>query len=52
VVWKAIAEELLAVGYEHVISIEHESPFTSNRIGVAKSAEALSQILLDRAQIL
>jgi sugar phosphate isomerase/epimerase len=52
VVWKAIAEELLAVGYEHVISIEHESPFTSNRIGVARSAEALSQILLDRAQIL
>ncbi len=52
VVWKAIAEELMAVGYQHVISIEHESPFTSNRIGVARSAEALSQILLDRAQIL
>jgi len=52
VVWKAIAEQLMAVGYEHVISIEHESPFTSGRIGVARSAEALSQILLDRAQIL
>ena len=52
VVWKAIAEELMAVGYEHVISIEHESPFTSNRIGVARSAQALSEILLDRAQIL
>jgi sugar phosphate isomerase/epimerase len=52
VVWKSIAEELMAVGYEHVISIEHESPFTSNRIGVARSAQALSQILLDRAQIL
>jgi len=34
-----------------VISIEHESPFTSARIGVAKSAAALEEILLDRAQI-
>lgn len=51
-VWKAIVEELMAVKYEHVISIEHESPFTSARVGVAKSAEALQQILLDRAQIL
>ena len=52
VVWKAIAEQLMAIGYEHVISIEHESPFTSSRVGVARSAQALSQILLDRAQIL
>ncbi|MGH9398185.1 MAG: TIM barrel protein [Terriglobia bacterium] len=52
VVWKAIVEQLKAVGYEHVISIEHESPFTSSRVGVAKSAEALDQILLNRAQIL
>jgi len=52
VVWKSIAETLMAVGYDHVISIEHESPFTSNRIGVARSAQALEQVLLDRAQIL
>jgi len=51
VVWKAIVEELKAINYEHVISIEHESPFTSRRIGVAKSAEALQQVFLDRAQI-
>jgi len=51
VVWKSIVETLFAVGYEHVISIEHESPFTSDRVGVARSAQALEQILLDRAQI-
>jgi sugar phosphate isomerase/epimerase len=48
-VWKAIVEELKAVGYDHVISIEHESPFTTARVGVAKSVEALEEILLDRA---
>jgi len=51
-VWKAIVEQLKAVGYDHVISIEHESPSTSARIGVARSAEALQHILLNRAQIL
>ena len=51
VVWKSIAETLQAVGYHHVISIEHESPYTSDRIGVARSAQALRQVLLDRAQI-
>jgi sugar phosphate isomerase/epimerase len=50
--WKQIVEMLQAVDYHYVISIEHESPFTSSRIGVARSAEALQQILLDRAQIL
>jgi sugar phosphate isomerase/epimerase len=43
---------LKAVGYNHVISIEHESPYTSDRIGVARAAQALRQVLLDRAQIL
>jgi sugar phosphate isomerase/epimerase len=52
VVWKSIAETLKAVGYHHVISIEHESPYTSDRIGVARAAQALQQVLLDRAQIL
>jgi sugar phosphate isomerase/epimerase len=52
VVWKSIAETLKAVGYKHVISIEHESPFTSDRIGVARGAQALGQVLLDRAQVL
>jgi sugar phosphate isomerase/epimerase len=51
-VWKAIVENLMVVGYEHVISIEHESPFTSSRVGVARSTEALQQVLLDRAQVL
>ena len=51
IVWKSIAETLKAVGYHHVISIEHESPFTSDRIGVARGAQALQQVLLDRAQI-
>jgi sugar phosphate isomerase/epimerase len=51
VVWKSIAETLKAVGYHHVISIEHESPYTSDRIGVARAAQALRQVLLDRAQI-
>ena len=51
VVWKSIAETLKAVGYHHVISIEHESPYTSDRIGVARSSQALRQVLLDRAQI-
>jgi sugar phosphate isomerase/epimerase len=51
-VWKAIVEQLKAVGYDHVISIEHESPFTSARVGVARGAEALQQVLLNRAQIL
>ena len=44
-------EQLKAVGYEHVISIEHESPYTSARIGVAKSVQALEEVLLDRAQV-
>ena len=52
VVWKSIAETLKAVGYHHVISIEHESPYTSDRIGVARATQALQQVLLDRAQIL
>jgi sugar phosphate isomerase/epimerase len=51
VVWKSVVETLKAVGYHHVISIEHESPYTSDRIGVARSAQALRQVLLDRAQI-
>lgn len=50
--WKAIVEELYAVRYEYVISIEHESPFTSARAGVAKSAQALEEIQLNKAQIL
>jgi hypothetical protein len=37
---------------DHVISIEHESPFSSARIGVARGVQALEQVLLDRAQIL
>ena len=52
VVWKSVVVELMAVGYDHVISIEHESPFTSARIGVARGAQALQQALLNRAQIL
>ena len=52
VVWKSVVEALMAVGYDYVISIEHESPFTSARIGVARGAEALQQALLNRAQIL
>ena len=51
-VWKAIVENLMVVDYKHVISIEHESPFTSTRVGVARSTEALQQVLLDRAQVL
>jgi sugar phosphate isomerase/epimerase len=50
-VWKDIVEELKAVGYEHVISLEHESPFTTARVGVAKSVQALDDILLDRATV-
>jgi sugar phosphate isomerase/epimerase len=52
VVWKSIVQTLKAVGYHHVISIEHESLYTSDRIGVARAAQALRQVLLDRAQIL
>ena len=50
-VWKAIVDQLKAVGYEHVISIEHESPFTTARVGVAKSVEALDEVLLDRSSV-
>ena len=38
-------EELKAVSYEQVISIEYQSPFASRRVGVAKSAEALQHVL-------
>ena len=48
VVWKSVVEELMAVGYDYVISIEHESPFTSARIGVARGAQALQQALQPR----
>ena len=42
----------MAVQYDYVISIEHESPFTSARIGVARGTQALQQALLNRAQVL
>ena len=51
-VWKEIVSALRMVGYDYVISIEHESPFTSARVGVARGAQALQQALLNRAQIL
>jgi sugar phosphate isomerase/epimerase len=35
------------VGYDYVLSIEHEDPITQPVIGVRKSAEFLQRIVLE-----
>lgn len=44
--WKKTLSALKNVGYDYVLSIEHEDPITTPEVGVRKSAEFLRQIKL------
>lgn len=44
--WKKTLSALKNVGYDYVLSIEHEDPTTTPEVGVRKSAEFLRQIRL------
>ncbi len=44
--WKDIASALRLVGYDHVISIEHEDPIMSFDEGLAKAVAALKEAVL------
>lgn len=44
--WKKLISELRMVGYDHVISIEHEDGLMSQNEGLVKSIEALKQIII------
>ncbi len=45
--WKRTVSALKSVGYDRVLSIEHEDPVTSPEVGVRKSAEFLRSIVLE-----
>lgn len=44
--WKNIISELRLMGYDHVISIEHEDGLMSQNEGLEKTIEALKQIII------
>jgi sugar phosphate isomerase/epimerase len=44
--WKAIISELRLVGYDYVISIEHEDSLMSGREGLLKAIHCLKNVLL------
>jgi sugar phosphate isomerase/epimerase len=44
--WKAIASALRLVGYDYVISIEHEDALASPHEGLSSAISTLSKILL------
>jgi sugar phosphate isomerase/epimerase len=43
--WKNFVEELRMIGYEHVLSIEHEDPYISASEGIEEAARFLGNIL-------
>ena len=45
-VWREIVSTLRAVGYDGVLSIEHEDPLRSIDEGMAKGVRALREILI------
>ena len=44
--WKAVASELRLVGYDYVMSIEHEDSLMSSSEGLTKAIEALKDVLI------
>ncbi len=44
--WKDIVSALRLVGYDYVISIEHEDPMMSNDEGLAKGAALLNNVMI------
>jgi sugar phosphate isomerase/epimerase len=44
--WKRIVSALRTVGYDHVLSIEHEDPLTSADEGLGKAARLLRECIL------
>jgi hypothetical protein len=49
---KDISGQVMAVGYDHVFSVEEESDFRSNRMGVDRGAQARRNNLFSRVRIL
>ena len=45
-VWKDILSTLRMVGYDHVLSIEHEDSLMSNNEGLRKAVECLKQAII------
>ncbi|MCC6485698.1 MAG: sugar phosphate isomerase/epimerase [Armatimonadetes bacterium] len=45
-VWKDIVSELRLIGYDHVISIEHEDSLMSPREGLTKAVQLLKQAVI------
>jgi len=46
--WKAFVDELRMIGYEHVLSIEHEDPYIHAEEGIEEAAQFLGHILDDK----
>ena len=44
--WKAIVSELRLVGYDYVMSIEHEDSLMSSSEGLTKAIAALKDVLI------
>lgn len=44
--WKRMISTLVLIGYDHVVSIEHEDPLMSRDEGLRRAAEFLKQILI------
>jgi sugar phosphate isomerase/epimerase len=45
-IWKQIVSALRLVGYDYVVSIEHEDALTSTDEGLATAVDLLSRIVL------
>jgi sugar phosphate isomerase/epimerase len=50
-VWRDIVSALRAVGYDYVISIEHEDPLASVDEGLSKSATLLRNFLFSEKPV-
>ena len=46
VYWKDIVSNLRLVGYDHVLSIEHEDSLMSQNEGLSKAVEMLGRVLI------
>ena len=44
--WKDIVSNLRLVGYDHVLSIEHEDSLMSQNEGLSKAVEMLKRVLI------
>jgi sugar phosphate isomerase/epimerase len=49
--WKKIASALRLVGYDHVLSVEHEDALASIHEGLSSAVQTLSQVMLTEAPV-